>query len=164
MLGQAQHPLDVLENLRGAELRRVRLGAGEVLLGFDGQDGTWLLATAGSGWALVRDGEPLVQDQDDEEAIRNFDTAIGCRVRQVEAAVNGLRIDLTEGLSIYVARSDDPDLAVFQFDMPWGNTLILHHDGVVDDVPSDIPIPALLEEGRLHHWPDEPEIITKPRS
>jgi hypothetical protein len=164
MLGERDQLQEALHALRGAVVKGVTLGAGEVFLEFEQpRDGVWSLGTGGSRWALIHDDEPVVTDADDPEALRRFDLAVGLRVldlrpgKDTETGHWCLRVDLEEGVAFFIAGAYDsaPDLPVFEFLSPAHRMVALYSDGTVDDVPDDVPIPGLIASGPLHRWPSD---------
>ena len=160
MLGESDALRALYEGLHGSVLTRAQVGPGEIIVDFAGPDGTLSLSTAGSTWCLVRGDDPVVTYQDDENAIDRFEIATGKRVVGVDprAGGGGLRIDLGDSLALFVIQSDDdiaPDLPVLEALTPDRRMIVLHRDGLVDDVPSDVPIRELIASGALRHWPSD---------
>jgi hypothetical protein len=160
MLEEHSRLLAVLERLVGATLSRVRIGAGEIFLEFEQPDGVWKLGTGGSQWALVEGDQPLVEYLDDEREIDRFDVAVGRRVIGIDQSYDGsrLQVDLDEKSAFFIVKSPDdiaPNLPVFELFTPGHRMVVLHRDGSLDDVPSDVPIRDLVASGSLRHWPSD---------
>jgi hypothetical protein len=158
MLAQDEGLRAALGQLSGAEMKGVSVGAGEIHIAFERPDGLWRLGTGGSRWVLLKDDEPMVRDEDDEDEVRRFDRAVGHHVVAVHPGKGdaALMVALDGGWRFCIVKSplgSAAGLPIYELLTPEHRIFALHGDGVVDGVPSDVPIPVLLKTGQLSRWP-----------
>jgi hypothetical protein len=148
-----------LDDLKGAELSKVELGAGEIFVEFKKPDRTWSLGTGGSQWRLFHGKDIVVSDEHGESEIARFERAKGRQVVGFDFPYepSALRVDLGNAFVFWILRSEDgiaAELPVFELATPAHGTFIVYDDGV-DEVDDDVPIPSLLKTGFLRRWPSD---------
>lgn len=149
--------------LEHTHIRDVSLGTGELFVSFERETGTWTLGTGGSHWGLLRNGELVVNDSNNEEQPRSFAEVRGLRVihaapriHGVEPGMAALHVALEHGWGFAIVTSPEgigANLPLFELRTPDNRYLLLFGDGVVSEARGDVPIPKLIEDGSLDRWP-----------
>ncbi len=141
----------------------VSLGTGELFVSFERDTETWTLGTGGSHWGLMRNGDLVAHDPNDETQLGRFAEVRGLRVvhaapriHGVEPGVTALNVALEHGWGFAIVTSPEgigANLPLFELRTPDNRYLLLFGDGVVSEVPGDVPIQKLIQNGTLNRWP-----------